>query len=109
MLQCSMREELKDLLNKLNENRRRRRTTYEFSLELAEETPLDAEGTSLDIAETVYASIDDVLVSYFSGRVFVGFGREAESLLSAIKSALKEIEHLGFKVERVTIDRDSIE
>ncbi len=53
------------------------------------------------------AGCDDGTPGVRSGVPVIGFSREAESLESAIRSAVANVQQAGCVVERVQIERDS--
>ena len=78
-------------------------TTYEFTLVLAKGTELTD-----DLAEAIFeAGCDDATSWSSQGIVSVGFDREADSLESAIRSAVADVQKAGCTVARVQIEADS--
>jgi len=59
-----------------------------------------------EIVERVYALCDDCGLSSGSGVTTARFDREANSLESAIASALETIRKAGCEAERIEIDRE---
>ena len=62
---------------------------------------LDPEDKTLDDLEGVYEKVDDALLYSQKGIIGLDFYREAESLEEAIASAVRDLESLGFKVQRI--------
>jgi len=76
---------------------------YEFSLILKEGTEITEE-----LADELFeAGCDDSTPGTFCGTPYVSFHREAESLESAIRSAVADVQKAGCVVERVQIEHDS--
>jgi hypothetical protein len=76
---------------------------YEFSLILKEGTEITEE-----LADRLFeAGCDDSTPGTFCGTPYVSFHREADSLESAIRSAVADVQKAGCVVERVQIERDS--
>jgi hypothetical protein len=76
---------------------------YEFSLILKEGTEITEE-----LADQLFeAGCDDSTPGTFCGTPYVSFHREAESLESAIRSAVADVQKAGCVVERVQIEHDS--
>ncbi|WP_342627186.1 hypothetical protein AAC691_12920 [Nguyenibacter vanlangensis] len=74
--------------------------TYEFSIIASglDEAADDFEGRFYD------NGCDDATVSFQKGNIILDFAREAESLNSAIESAIADVRRAGAKVERVEPD-----
>jgi hypothetical protein len=76
---------------------------YEFSLVLKEGTEITEE-----LADQLFeAGCDDGTPGTFCGTPNISFHREAESLESAIRSAVADVQKAGCVVERVQIEHDS--
>ena len=76
---------------------------YEFSLILKEGTEITEE-----LADELFdAGCDDGTPGTFCGTPYVSFHREANSLESAIRSAVADVQKAACVVERVQIERDS--
>jgi hypothetical protein len=76
---------------------------YEFSLILKEGTEITEE-----LADELFeAGCDDSTPGTFCGTPYVSFHREAESLESAIRSAVADVQKAGCVVVRVQIEHDS--
>jgi len=76
---------------------------YEFSLILRQGTEITEE-----LADELFdAGCDDGTPGTFCGTPYISFHREAESLESAIRSAVADVQKTGCVVERVQIEHDS--
>ena len=76
---------------------------YEFSLILKQGTTITEE-----LAEKLFdAGCDDGTPGTFCGTPYISFHREADSLESAIRSAVADVHKAGCVVERVQIEHDS--
>jgi hypothetical protein len=76
---------------------------YEFSLILKQGTDITE-----DLADELFeAGCDDGTPGTFCGTPYISFHREAESLESAIRSAVADVQKAGCVVERVQIEHDS--
>ena len=76
---------------------------YEFSLILKEGTEITEE-----LADQLFeAGCDDSTPGTFCGVPVIGFSREADSLESAICSAVADVQKAACVVERVQIEHDS--
>ena len=76
---------------------------YEFHVILKESTEITEE-----LADELFeAGCDDGTPGTLCGVPYVSFHREAESLESAIRSAVADIQKAGCVVERVQIEHDS--
>lgn len=74
--------------------------TFEFSI-IASGLDPEAE----DFADRFFkAGCDDATISFQKGHIIVDFAREAESISSAIASAVKNVEAAGASVDRVEPD-----
>lgn len=62
---------------------------------------LDVTTETLDDLEKVYTKIDDALLYIQFGDTGLDFDREADSLEDAVKSAVQDLEEIGFKVKRI--------
>ena len=77
--------------------------TYEFSVVLAGLAVIDD-----DLADALFAAgCDDGTPISSSGVASIGFSREAESLETAIRSAIADVQKAGCTVARVEIEADS--
>jgi hypothetical protein len=77
--------------------------TYDFEVILAAGTDVTEE-----LADRLFeAGCDDGTPGACCGVPVIGFSREAESLESAIRSAVANVQKAGCVVERVQIGRDS--
>ena len=78
-------------------------TRYDFTLILARDTEFSAE-----LADRLFeAGCDDGSPGTCCGVVSIDFHREAESLESAIRSAVADVMKAGCVAERVQIEHDS--
>jgi hypothetical protein len=76
---------------------------YEFQLVFKEGTEITEE-----LADRLFdAGCDDGTPGTFCGVPYISFHREAESLESAIRSAVADVQKAGCVVERVQIEHDS--
>jgi len=76
---------------------------YEFSLILKEGTTITEE-----LADKLFdAGCDDGTPGTFCGTPYISFHRDADSLESAIRSAVTDVQKAGCLVERVQIEHDS--
>jgi hypothetical protein len=74
-------------------------STLEFSLIVSGPDP-----QADDFASRFYeAGCDDALVSFQGGWIVVDFAREAESLQSAVASAIQAVQSIGAAVERIEV------
>ena len=77
--------------------------TYDFQIILAAGTDMSEE-----LADRLFeAGCDDGTPGECCGVPVIGFSREAESLESAIRSAVADVQKTGCVVERVQIEHDS--
>jgi hypothetical protein len=77
--------------------------TYDFEVVLAAGTDISEE-----LADGLFeAGCDDGTPGTFCGTPHVSFSREAESLESAIRSAVADVRKAGCVIERVQIRHDS--
>jgi len=77
--------------------------TYDFKVILAAETDMSEE-----LADRLFdAGCDDGTPGTFCGIPYVRFHREADSLESAIRSAVADVQKAGCLVERLQIEHDS--
>jgi len=77
--------------------------TYQFDVILA-----GLEEISDDLAEALFeAGCDDGTPCSSAGVAWVGFHRQADSLESAIRSAVSDVQKTGRTVARVQIESDS--
>jgi hypothetical protein len=80
--------------------RRSMMKTFEFSIIASGLDP-----TAEDFEKWFYdAGCDDATISFQNGHIIVDFAREAETLESAIASAVKAVKKAGAKVDRVEPD-----
>jgi hypothetical protein len=76
---------------------------YEFSLILKEGTKINEE-----LADRLFdAGCDDGTPGTFCGMPYISFHRESDSLESAIRSAVADVQKAGCVVERLQIEHDS--
>ena len=76
---------------------------YEFRLILKEGTEITEE-----LADELFeAGCDDGTPGTFCGMPYISFHREADSLESAIRSAVADVQKAGCVVERLQIEHDS--
>jgi hypothetical protein len=68
----------------------------------------DLEEFSDVLADTLYGRCPDSTLSSCDGRSKIGFDREADTLQSAIRSALNDINAAGLTVESVEIEADDL-
>jgi hypothetical protein len=79
-------------------------TKYDFSIILA--GPFESPE---DLADRLFAAgCDDATPGACAGVVSVDFAREAESLESAIRSAIADIQKAGYRTASVSIDTESL-
>jgi len=79
-------------------------TKYEFTLILKGVRELTE-----DMADTLYeAGCDDGTPGTCNGIGTIDFHREADSLETAIRSAIANVKSAGYEVERVEIEADTI-
>jgi hypothetical protein len=71
--------------------------TYEFTLVLADEI-------TTDTADAIYAICDDATSSRSNGVEYVAFDRQAESLESAIRSAVADVQKAGCIVKHTIVE-----
>jgi hypothetical protein len=77
--------------------------TFDFEVILASGTEMTE-----DLADRLYeAGCDDGLPGMSCGAACISFSRSADSLESAIRSAIADVQRVGCVVERVQIERDS--
>lgn len=77
--------------------------TYDFKIILAAGTEITEE-----LADRLFdAGCDDGTPGRFCGTPYVSFHREADSLESAIRSAVADVQKAGCVVVRLQIERDS--
>ncbi len=76
---------------------------YAFSLILKEGTEI----TEALADELFEAGCDDGTPGTFCGTPYISFHREADSLESAIRSAVADVQKAGCLVERLQIEHDS--
>ncbi len=77
---------------------------YDFALYLNELTELDDRA----VDALFEAGCDDALPGSSEGRTMVSFAREADSLESAIRSAIGDIQRAGFTVSQAVIECDTL-
>lgn len=77
---------------------------YRFTLYLTA-----AEISDEDADRLYEAGCDDGTPCSRDGRAFIGFGREAQSLEDAIRSAVGNVKKAGYNVTHVEIDGDDID
>jgi hypothetical protein len=78
--------------------------TYEFIVTLAKGTE-----HSDDLVEALYeAGCDDGSVWSTAGVVQIGFSRRAESLETAIRSSIADVQKAGATVAEVTMEADAL-
>lgn len=61
-----------------------------------------------DESDRLYSKVDDGTISTIAGVPQISFHRTSESLESAIRSALKDVQTSGFTVARVEIEPGSV-
>ena len=77
--------------------------TYDFEIILAAGTDMSEE-----LADRLFeAGCDDGTPGTFCGTPCISFHREADSLESAIRSAVADVQRAGCLVERLQIEHDS--
>lgn len=54
------------------------------------------------------AGCSDGSLASGDGQAWIGFDREADSLLLAVRSAIAEIGQVGLKIDRVEIDQEEV-
>ncbi|MEX0867067.1 MAG: hypothetical protein WD030_06880 [Pirellulales bacterium] len=80
------------------------RQTYRFTIFLADSPELTD-----DLAEALFeAGCDDSNPQQVCGRTRIIFNREAESLDSAVTSAIRNVNDAGFQVDRLEMDSDDV-
>ena len=67
-----------------------------------------ARDPSDDESDLLYGKIDDGTISTIAGVPQISFHRESDSLESAIRSALRDVQSSGFPVSRVEIEPNSV-
>ncbi len=78
--------------------------TYEFIVTLVQGTE-----HSDELVSALYeAGCDDGTVWSSAGIVQIGFSREAESLESAIRSSISDIQKVGGGVDKVTMEAEEL-
>jgi hypothetical protein len=77
--------------------------TYSFTLILS-----GIEEATEEAAEAIYGVCDDCLFGSSGGVVYVDFDREADSLLDALKSAIRDVRKAGLKVDHVKIEVEDL-
>lgn len=70
-----------------------------FTLTLA-----DLPELSDELAEKLYARLPDATVSQRDGAVYLSFDRERQSLATAVVSAIRSLERLGLRADRIVAD-----
>lgn len=61
-----------------------------------------------DESDKLYGTIDDGTIATIAGVPQIAFHRKSESLESAIRSALKDVQASGFAILRVEIEPQSV-
>ena len=62
-----------------------------------------------DQANELYeAGCSDGTLASGDGQAWIGFDRESDSLFSAIRSAIAEIQQVGLEIDRVVIDHEEV-
>ncbi len=79
--------------------RRRRGSSSSFTLALA-----DVGSISDEVVANFYEKVSDATVSQREGSVYVSFDRAKPSLASAVVSAIRDVERLGLRVDRILAD-----
>ena len=80
---------------------------YDFTL-ILKQRDLDDE-VFLDLSDRIYgAGCDDSSVSSCEGAISISFDRESESLESAIRSAIAQVQTTGVSVEHVRIEAEAV-
>jgi hypothetical protein len=75
--------------------------TYSFTLVIFDQQA----DTFSDFAEALFAAgCDDATPSISNGIVSIDFDRESESIDAALRSAVKQVESLGWMISKVEID-----
>ena len=74
---------------------------HEFTLVLQSD-PSD------DDAERLYATFNDGTIATIAGNPQIHFHRQADSLESALRSAIGDVRGAGFEVARVEMEPDSV-
>jgi hypothetical protein len=78
--------------------------TYEFSLILA-----GAPELTDDLSDDLFAAgCDDASPGQFCGITHIYFHRDADSLESAIRAAIADVQKAGCQVERLEMDNDAL-
>jgi hypothetical protein len=78
---------------------------YDFSLIVSGRT----EFTDEDVDALFEAGCDDGTPGSICGVASVGFARESDSLLGAIRSAIRDVRKAGLEVSRVEIEVSDLE
>ncbi len=73
--------------------------TQSFTFALA-----DVPDLSDELAEKLYASLPDATLSQRDGVVYVSFDRQRHNFATAVVSAIRKLERLGLRVDRVVAD-----
>ncbi len=75
--------------------------THEFALVLKTEPDEDE-------ADRLYATFQDGTISTTAGVPRIDFHREAETLVEAIRSAIRDVGSIGFDVARIELQPDAV-
>lgn len=78
-------------------------TTQSFTLFIGGQNVIE-----LDDAEKIYAICDDCTAGSRGGRMHIRFHRESDSLEAAIRSAIDQVQQVGYVVARVETDEYSM-
>ena len=76
-----------------------KKDTQSFTLALA-----DLPELSEEMVERVYARCSDATVSQRGGVVYVSFDRQGQTLPTAVVSAIRSLQRLGLRVDRIVAD-----
>lgn len=79
-----------------------------FAMKQHEFTLILDKDPSEEEAELLYAKFDDGTICTSEGIAQVEFCRESSSLEDAIRSAIRDVESLRLRVERVEIERQTV-
>src|SRR6266540_17288 len=76
-----------------------KKETQSFTLALADLAELSDE-----LAEKLYARLPDATVSQRDGVIYVSFDRQRHTLANAVVSAIRALERLELRVDRIVTD-----
>lgn len=67
-----------------------------------------SEFTDEQVDELYEAGCSDGSLASGDGQAWIGFDREADSLLRAVRSAIADIGQVGLEIDRVEIDQEEV-